>query len=71
VSKFLVTDSFGTLGDGLCRASGIDPRYVRRLVLDLEVGSPGRLYVETFADSEVLDVNLADSGIKVTDAPDA
>jgi len=64
MSKFVVTD-FGTLGNALCEACGIDPCYVRRIVLDLEVGNAGKLYFETFADSEVLSVSLADLNIEV------
>jgi hypothetical protein len=33
---------------------------VRRLILDLEVGSVGKLYLEMFADSEILRVDLPD-----------
>lgn len=67
MAKFVVT-SFDKLGDALLRASGVDPNYVRRLVLDLRVGEPGMLYVETFADSEVLDVELSEMGIVVSEA---
>ena len=36
-----------------------DPKSVRRIVVDLEVGQPGRIYIEKFADDEKLRVALA------------
>jgi hypothetical protein len=48
----------GPLFDSLLDKAGIDKTYVSRLILDLEVGSAGRLYLEMFADSEVLSLAL-------------
>ena len=64
MTKFLVTN-WDKLGTELCEAMGIDETYVRRLVLDLEVGSPGRIYFETFADNQVLNVSLGTVGIEI------
>ena len=35
-----------------------DPNDVRRVVIDLEVGSPARVYVERFVDDSLVDVLL-------------
>ena len=67
MAKFLVT-SFGELGDDLCRACGLTPEYVSRIVLDLKVGSPGRVYFETFADDETLNVRVPAGGFEVEGA---
>ena len=68
MSKFLVTDSFGSpLGTALLEAAGVKPEVVSRLVLDLRVGSLGRLYLETFADDAVLQVNVAEYGVQITE----
>jgi len=67
MSKFVVTDALSRdgLGCALCEAAGVKPETVRRLVLDLQVGSPGLLYFETFADAAILDVSIAELGITV------
>jgi hypothetical protein len=57
MTKFVVVDT-GPLFDALLDKAGIDKTYVRRLILDLEVGSVGRLYLEMFADWEMLSVDL-------------
>jgi hypothetical protein len=59
MTKFVVVDT-GPLFDALLDKAGIDKTYVRRLILDLEVGSVGKLYLEMFADSEILRVDLPD-----------
>ncbi len=64
MAKFVVVDT-GHLFDSLLEKSGIDPRYVSRLILDLKVREPGRLYLEMFADDEVLSVDLPD-GFQLT-----
>ncbi len=65
MSMFLLTDSFGKLGEALLSSVGIDSRYVRHMVIDLKVGEPGKLYVELFADDEILNVDLAELGVEV------
>ncbi len=65
MSKFLVSGSMDILND-LCEAVGVPAELVRRVVLDLEVGSPGRLYVDTFADDEKIRVALG-GGITLTE----
>jgi hypothetical protein len=59
MTKFVVVDT-GPLFDALLDKAGIDKTYVRRLILDLEVGSVGRLYLEMFADCEMLSLGLPD-----------
>lgn len=55
--KFIVQDHTA-LTDALCEAAGVNRDMVSRIVLDLQVGSPGRVYFNTFADSSILDVEL-------------
>lgn len=68
MSKFIVT---GT--DQVTRAlfdAGViqhDPTYVRRVVIDLQAGNTGMVYVELFADDEKLSVALG-AGITVEEA---
>jgi hypothetical protein len=57
MTKFVVVDT-GPLFDALLDKAGIDKTYVRRLILDLEVSEPGKLYLEMFADRELLSVDL-------------
>lgn len=66
MSKFVVlSERRHALETALCEAAGIDPRYVRRLVLDLRATEPGMLYLETFADDAILDVSIADLGVTI------
>lgn len=59
MAKFVVT-GWDPLGLALMKAAGIDPNSVRRVVIDLQVGSPGRMYLDTFLDDQVLsDVHAA------------
>ncbi len=64
--KLLVRGFEGNLGTSICEAAGVDPTMVRRIVIDLEVGNAGKVYVETFADDAVLDVEIPSNRIKVT-----
>jgi hypothetical protein len=57
MAKWVVTDT-GPLFDALLEKVGIDKRYVHRLILDLEVNATGMLYLEMFADSDVLTLDL-------------
>lgn len=74
MAKFLLTnqlDRRDSVGGALLGAAGIKPEYVRRLVLDLEVGSVGRMYVELFADDAALNVSIEPGGIEVRPAEEA
>lgn len=53
------------LGIEICKATGLVPETVRRIVIDLQVGEPAKLYVEAFADDAVLDVSINKLGIEV------
>lgn len=69
--KFVVTGFDGPegLGVALCRAAGVDPNYVSRLVLDLKVGHAGRLYLECFADNKALEVELPTAEVTIREVP--
>ena len=62
--KFIVTgtdsDPSAELSLALCKAAGLRYDRVSRIVLDLKVGSAGRVYFETFADGDDLKVGLPD-----------
>jgi hypothetical protein len=65
VSKFIV-------GDGLLEALysagilGDDYTYIRRIVIDLEVGNPARIYIDKYGDDEQL-VPALTAGIRIVD----
>jgi hypothetical protein len=65
MAKFCFTDLDHALGQSICKSAGVDPNSVRRIVLDLKVGEPGHLYLETYADDAVLGVKLP-AGIEIT-----
>lgn len=66
VTKFVFLDpGQDTLGIEICEAVGIAPECVRRMVIDLEVGSPGKVYIEAFADKSILDVSINKLGVQV------
>lgn len=65
MSKFVVGDrllealySAGVIGD--------DYKYIRRIVIDLEVGSAARIYIDRLADDEQL-VPALTAGIRIVD----
>lgn len=65
MSKFLVGDellealySAGVIGD--------DYTYIRRIVIDLEVGNPARIYIDKYGDDEQL-VPALTAGIRIVD----
>jgi hypothetical protein len=65
VSKFLVGNellealySAGVIGD--------DYTYIRRIVIDLEVGNAARIYIDRYADDEQLVAALT-AGIRIVD----
>jgi hypothetical protein len=71
VSKFVFLDpGRDTLGTEICKATGIAPERVRRIVIDLCVGEAAKVYVEAFGDDAILDVSIDQLGItlKETDA---
>lgn len=49
----------------ICDAIGIDPKTVRRIVIDLPAARPGRLLFETFVDDDRLSAVFAESGIEI------
>lgn len=64
MAKFIFTDLNSVFGTSICEAAGVDPTTVRRIVVDLEVGSPGKLYIETFANDALLGVSIP-AGIEI------
>jgi hypothetical protein len=68
LSKFIV----GAFSDGIYQAlydAGVvkdDPRNVRRVIIDLEVGCAACIYVQLFADSKLTDV-LMRGGIELVE----
>lgn len=67
MSKFVVSSE--RIFDALHKSGAItiEPRYVRRVVIDLKAGSIGMIYVEQFADDETLMTGL-EAGLKVEQA---
>jgi len=63
MSKFIV----GARSDGIyeaLHAAGVfadDPNEVARVIIDLKVGTPARIYVEKCADTKLIDVLMAGS----------
>lgn len=61
----------GGLVDALVRARVIeDPNYVRRVVIDIEVGQPTKVYVERFGDMDRLIGVIESVGIEIKQARD-
>ncbi len=69
MAKFLFHDAGlnSPLGTSLVEAAGLDPTMVRRIVIDLEIGSPGKLYVELLADDSILQVDVGNNSVKITE----
>lgn len=67
MSKFIET---GRMVDALHATGAIDedPRNVRRVIIDLEAGAPGRIYIEKYADDEKLFAAIT-GGIEVSVRP--
>ena len=63
--KFIVSGPHDRITLRLCEYLGVDPNVIRRIVVDLEVGSAARIYYETFADDGVLDVALGGLLVRV------
>jgi hypothetical protein len=65
VSKFLVTHK---LLQALYDAGLIDdPKYTRRIIIDLEVGKPAKIYFEKYADDVLLDF-IRDGHLRFVDS---
>lgn len=68
MSKFIV----GSSSDGIYQAlhdAGVfadEPKDVRRVVIDLAVGEPARVYIERFVDDSLIDVLLL-GGIEIVE----
>lgn len=57
MAKFIVRDFKDSIACAILEKLGIDETYVRRLILDLPAGGVGMVYLETYADSEVLKID--------------
>lgn len=62
--KFVVNSGGDHISTSLCEAAGLDPRQVRRIVLDLQAGHAALIYFETFADPVQLEVAFS-AGLEV------
>lgn len=68
MSKFVV----GARSDGIYQAlhdAGVfadDPSEVARVIIDLRVGNPARIYIEKFADSALVDVIMR-GGVEIVE----
>lgn len=70
MAKFVVTEfARYSLATAICEKAGIDPDYVRRLVIDLRVGHAGLIYVELMGDDSILDVDIHELGVEITESP--
>ncbi len=56
MAKFIAGRVNDDLTVALCESVGLDPRSVRRIVVDLEVNSVARIYFDTFLETEVADL---------------
>lgn len=66
MSKFVFLNAArDTLGTEICESVGINPETVRRIVIDLEAGSAGKVYIEAFTDDGLLNVSINKLGIEV------
>lgn len=61
MSKFIVGHASNEIFMALHNAGVFadEPSEVRRVIIDLEVGSAARIYVEKFADSSLVDVIMS------------
>ena len=72
MAKFIVTDySKHRLCIAICEQAGIDPNYVRRMVIDLPVSGVAVIYLEMLADTAQLEVSLADLDIEIKEVENA
>lgn len=62
--KYVVL-STDRLVQAFCEPVGMDPKHVRRIVVDMEVGSLPRVYFETFGDDATVDVLLEGGAIDI------
>lgn len=68
MSKYLVIGG-DRLFNAICDSVGMKADYVRRIVVDLQVGSAGRVYFDSFANDEVVDVIMQGGGITIVESP--
>lgn len=68
MSKFIVGAASNGIYEALHAAGVIadDPNNVARCIIDLQVGSPAKVYVETFADDSLTKVILS-GGLAIVD----
>jgi len=50
---------------GICKALGISPDRVRRVVLDCDISEPLKAYVEMYGDERFLNIQWTLDGAKV------
>lgn len=58
----IMSDPFG---EKICKALGIDPMLVRRIVIDAEVGEPLRVYAEMYGGKALLDLEFPADGVTI------
>lgn len=66
MAKFIVGASSDRIYEAL-HAAGVfadEPHDVSRVVIDLKCGSPARIYIEKYGDTQLVDV-LLEGGIKL------
>lgn len=69
MSKFVFTEPTRyALVNAICEQAGIDPNYVRRIVIDLQLNEVAKVYVELMADDATLGVDLTQMDIKIKGA---
>jgi hypothetical protein len=69
MGKFITMDLIDQLAEAGVIAD--DPRYVRRVIIDLQAGTPARIYIEKFGDNETLTAELVASlGLTPQEADD-
>lgn len=52
-------------GAAICKAMGVDPNKVSRVVVDAKEGEPLRVYMEMFGGHELVTVNLPTGDIEI------
>jgi hypothetical protein len=69
MSKFVVGASSDKIYQALHDAGVFadDPDFVRRVVIDLEAGSPAKFYIELFGDDRLTEV-LLEAGIRLVES---
>lgn len=52
-------------GTAVCKALGVEPKNVRRVVVDATAGEALRVYIDYFGGPELLDIQLPTSEVEV------